>query len=505
VASIGLVTGLVVALALLLCFDLEPGRPEVTRTAAVALLMAIWWMTEAIPLAATALLPVVLFPLLGIMDGRAVAPVYVNHVVFLFLGGFVVALAMERWGLHERIALRVLTAVGTRPGRLLFGFMLASAFLSMWISNTATAMMMVPIAGAVLASLGEGARSAQRRIGVALALGIAYGASVGGLATLVGTPPNPLFVQVFAIQFPAAPEIGFARWLVFAAPLSVVFLLVAWVVLAWRYVRGIPVLLDPAVLRERKAALGPMSFEERVVLADFVALALLWMTRSDLELGGVVLPGWERLLPAAVGLNDGTVAVALALLLFVIPSRAGDGARVMDWETARGLPWGIVLLFGGGFALAQGFTDSGLSSWLGERLSAASGLHPLLLVVTICLMTTFLTELTSNTATAQMLLPVLAALSLSVGVHPLLLMVPGTLACSLAFMLPVATPPNAIVFGTGRVRIADMARTGFVLNLAGVVLAALLMWTLGRAVFGIELGEMPEWARQIGPSTPPPR
>lgn len=484
-----LAAGPLVALAILLLADLDPARPAVTATAAVAAWMALWWITEAIPLAATALLPVVLFPLLGIQSGRDVAPTYFNHIIFLFLGGFVVALAIERWGLHRRIALRILMVFGTGSGGLLGGFMAAGAFLSMWISNTATTMMMVPIVMAVVAELEEGEEAAGRSKrgihAIALLLGVAYASSIGGTATLVGTPPNPLFAQVYEISFPEAPEISFARWMLFALPLSLVMLALSWVYLRWTLLRAVPGRIDRSLLRGRLEALGPMSREEKSVAAVFLALALLWVTRVDLELGALTLQGWGDLLPHGGWLTDGSVAVAMALLLFVLPARAEGSKRLMDWRGAQRLPWGIVLLFGGGFALAAGFRESGLSAWVGERLAGASELPLFAVVFVICVVVTFLTELTSNTATAQILLPVLAALAVSMDVPPLLLMVPATISCSFAFMLPVATPPNAIVFGTERLRVLDMARVGLALNLIGALAITVVMWTLGRFVFGI--------------------
>jgi len=495
-SRIGLVLGPAAAVALLLLADLDPDRPETTRMAAVAIWMAVWWITEAAPLAVTALLPVVLFPLLGLMAGKTVAPLYFNSIIFLFLGGFMVALAMERWGLHRRIALRIILLIGGGPRRLVLGFMAAAAFLSMWISNTATTMMMVPIGMAVVSRVGAGEGSGGSvRFASALLLGTAYGASLGGIATLVGTPPNPLFIRNLAVLFPEAPEVSFAQWFAFALPLSVVFLVVAWLVLGLFFrlapLRG---LVDRSLFREEQARLGPMSRAEKIVLVDFLALALLWLTRMGLTVGDWQLPGWSGLVADASFLDDGTVAIALALLLFLIPSGRRPGERVMDWPTTRKLPWGIVLLFGGGFALAQGFVDSGLSGWLGGRMEGLSGLPPLLIVLCVCLLITFLTELTSNTATTQMALPVLAAVAVAIEVNPLLLMVPATLSASCAFMLPVATPPNAIIFGTERIRSAEMARVGVILNLVGAVLITLCVYLVGRAVLGIDTSVFPAWA-----------
>ena len=490
----GLWLGPVIGLGFAVFGDLEPGKPEVTLTAGAACWMAIWWMTEAVPLAATALLPVALFPLLGIMSGKEVAPLYFNHIIFLFVGGFIVALAMQRWNLHRRIALRLLLVFGGCPRCILTGFMLATAFLSMWISNTATTMMMVPIAMAIVVKMEE-QHAAYRAFGTAVFLGVAYAASIGGFATLVGTPPNLSFARILAIHFPQAPEISFATWFAFALPLSCVMLLCAWAVLCVAFgIRGRGEDIDSTAVQTQYAELGPMSFAEKIVLVDFALLALLWLSRRPAQIGDWTLPGWSQLFESAELMTDGSVAMAIALVLFVIPARDGTGGRVMDWQTAGKLPWHIALLIGGGFALASGFISSGLSLWCAQQLKILGDVHPLVLVGSLCAMMTFLTELTSNTATAEMFLPVLASLAVAVNANPLLLMIPATLSCSCAFMLPVATPPNAIAFGTDRVSMRDMARVGVVLNVVGSLLITLAIATIGHVVLDIDLGAMPDWA-----------
>ncbi len=457
--------------------------------------MAIWWITEAVPLYLTALIPVVLFPALGITDGKTVSAQYFNWVIFLFLGGFMVATAIQRWGLHRRIALRILLLFGVRPRTVLAGFMAATAFLSMWISNTAATMMMVPIILAVIVKFEDIAGGeATRRYSIGLLLGVAYAASIGGTATLVGTPPNPVFVKIFAISFPGAPEISFAQWFVFALPIALFFLVVVWAYLGIFYCSAAPVEVDIEEFRTQYRELGPMSFEEKWVMAIFTALAVLWITRSGISIGDLNIPGWSSLFMAPGFFNDGTVAIAVASILFLIPSRAEPHTRLIDWDAVKDLPWGIVLLFGGGFALAFGFKDSGLSMWVGERLAYISFLHPVLIIAIICLLCTFLTELTSNTATAQILLPVLASLATAIEVHPLVIMIPATLAFSFAFMLPVATPPNAIVFGAGRITIADMAKAGLLLNLIGVVILTVASFTLLPLFFDASLSNFPDWA-----------
>jgi sodium-dependent dicarboxylate transporter 2/3/5 len=495
--KIGLFLGPVLGLIILIFFDLGSENPLVTRTAAVAVLMAVWWITEAIPIAATALVPIVLFPLLGIMKGREVAPLYFNYIIFLFIGGFIVALAMQKWNLHRRIALKIILLMGTSPKGVILGFMAATAFLSMWISNTATTMMMIPIAMAVLDKLEDnfGVESVNR-FAIGLLIGIAYSASIGGIATLIGTPPNLAFVQILKITFPEAPDISFAGWILFGLPFSLIFLLITWRLLVLMFVpRKVSFRADPAIFREEYTRLGKMKFEEKVVLMAFSALAFLWIFRKSIPIGNFSIPGWSELMPEPGFIDDGTVAILVAMLLFLIPARGKGRGRLMDWKTARKLPWGIVILFGGGFALAGGLKDSGLSAWLGGQLTGFSHFPWLLIIAAVCLLMTFLTELTSNTATTQMILPILASLSAAVNVNPLLLMIPATLSASCAFMLPVATPPNAIVFGSGRISINQMARAGVILNFVGVLLITLLIYTLGRVVFKIDLGMFPAWGR----------
>ncbi len=495
---VGLILGPVVFLAILL-LDLQPGDPAVTRMAAVAALMAIWWITDAIPLAATAMLPLVLYPLFGIMKGKEVAPVYVNHVIFLFVGGFMIALAMEKWRLHRRIALWIIGALGNSPSRLVLSFMLASAFLSMWISNTAAAIMMTAI-GLAIIKHEESEFGSQRthKLCVGLLLGIAYGCSVGGLATLVGTPPNLSFVRIFEITFPGAKAISFGQWFLLGLPLCLTLLLLTWLLLTRVFFRSPSDLeLSPDVIRQERAALGSIRFAEGAVGLVFLTTALLWVFRKDLKIGSLIIPGWSDLLPYPDLIDDGTVAVFMALLLFLIPSRAPSKTQsraVLDIDVFKAIPWHIVLLFGGGFALAKGFQSTGLSILIGKQFTGLAGLPPLITIACVCLVVTFLTELTSNTATTELLLPILASVGVAMEMNPLLLMIPATISASCAFMMPVATPPNAIVFGSGRIRIPEMVRVGLVLNLIGVVVVTLFFYSLGPRIFEIDLDTKPGWA-----------
>jgi len=477
---------------------LDLNNTAITATLAVAILMALWWVTEIVPLAITSLLPVVLFPLLGVMNGKDVSSTYFNHVILLFLGGFLVALAMQKWNLHKRIALKILLLVGTGPAKILLGFMLATAFLSMWISNTATTMLMIPILISIVNQLEKiNSKAAVQHFSIGLLLSIAYSASIGGIATLVGTPPNLSFARIFNIYFPNAPEISFATWFFYAFPIVIIMFIIAWFYLylvfvkresKWRSLRK-----KDLVNTYKK--LGKWTYEEIVILIIFIAMALLWFFRADIAIGSIKLYGWQNIFKNPEYFNDGTVAIFIGIILFLIPSKQQKGNFLMDWKTAESIPWEIILLFGGGFALATGFKESGLSHWFGEQLIWLKDVHPFLIILTITLIITFLTEITSNTATVETFLPVLAGLAMSIEINPLLFMLPATIAGSLAFMLPVATPPNAIVFGTNRLKIIDMTRTGFFLNIVGIIIVTLATYYLGTFIFNIQLDTLPVWAK----------
>ncbi len=483
--------------------------------AAMTALVAIWWVFVAIPIPVTSLLPLLLAPLLGILPIKAAAAPYADPNVFLFMGGFIIALGVERWGLHRRIALYIIKVVGTGRATIVLGFMIATAFLSMWISNTATTLMMLPIGLAVIAAfagLGEHTSEKSRRnFAAALMLGIAYSASIGGVGTPIGTPPNIVFQGQLRSLYPAAPEISFGHWMLLFLPLVAVFLPIAWLVItriACRFETG-HFRAGRQLVREQLARLGPMRSPETRMLAVFAATALLWMTRS-IPVGGGHNIGWAWLLDHALTpadgaphryharyIHDAVVALGMATLCFIIPAGADQSGRrrfLMNWETAQRLPWGILLLFGGGFSIAASFKASGLSLWCGTAF-AEFGLHnPLVLTASTCTLVTGMTEITSNTATTQVMLPILAKVSQAVGVNPLVLMLPATISASCAFMLPVATPPNAIVFGSGKVEMGRMVRTGLILNAVGVVLITLLVYFLTGPMLGVDLSALPAWA-----------
>ena len=500
--KIGLILGAALFFIMILFFDFDPEKPIVTRMAAVAVLMAVWWITDAIPLFATALLPMVFYPLLGILKAKATAPIYINSTIFLFIGGFMIALTMEKWQLHRRIALFIIRLIGGGPSRIVLGFMAAAAFLSMWISNTATAIMMVPIGLAIVSQMeAKFDEEKTHKFTIALMLGIAYACSMGGIATLVGTPPNLSFARIFEITFPKATPIAFGTWFIMGLPLCIVMLVLIWLILTKVFFRVPPdVTVDRSIVDEEYDELGPISFEEKSVLIIFFLTAFLWVFRKKLNLGFVSIPGWSQLIPYPELIDDGTVAMVMAMILFLIPTRSKDAetATIMGPDVIKNIPWNIVLLFGGGFALAKGFQVTGLSTLIGNKFAGLAGMSPIVMIIIICFGLTFLTELTSNTATTEMILPILASVAFAMKANPLLLMIPATLSASCAFMMPVATPPNAIVFGSGRIKIAEMARVGVFINIIGVLVITALFYIIGTAVFSIDPGVFPEWAQHIG-------
>ena len=493
-SRIGLLLGPLLFALVLLGPRPEGMSHEMQRVAAVAALMAAWWICEVVPFAATALLPVVLFPPLGVMKPQPAAAPYANHLIFLFLGGFLIAVTMERWNLHRRIALFTIGLVGGGRARIVLGFMLAAAFLSMWISNTATAMMMVPIGAAVIRHAAEcEAQRAQRDggpaaqpppsadFGPALMLGIAYACSIGGVATLIGTPPNVILAGFFERTY--GYSISFASWMAFGLPLAAVMLALTWVYLtrfAFR-LRGGPALEDGmACIEEEARLLGKISAPEKRVLAVFLTVAVCWIGRG--------------FVPAArEAIADSTIAVAGALALFLIPAGGGRGGSLLDWQTAARIPWDVIILFGGGLSLAAGFTESGLDRWIGSHLMIMQGVDHLVLIAAVVLLAIFLTEMTSNTATAAMLIPVTAGMAVSMAVHPLGPVTAACLAASYAFMLPVATPPNAVVFGSRQVTMIQMVRAGLAMNILGWLVITFFVTRLLPLVWRIDLHSLPEW------------
>ncbi|MDR2374044.1 MAG: DASS family sodium-coupled anion symporter [Bifidobacteriaceae bacterium] len=462
--------------------------------AGLTVLMAVWWMTEAVPLAATALLPVTLVPLYqsfaqhgecGVSPAptwcsatnfSTVASQYASGTIFLFMGGFLLALSMQRWNLHKRIALFVVALVGTKPTRLVAGFMIASGFITMWVSNTATAVMMLPLGLSILTLVGKLAKEAgstRSNFGTALMLGIAYASSIGSLSTLIGTPPNTFLKGYMEQQFDVT--ISFSKWMLAGLPLSVVFLAITWFILT-------KVVFKPEIkdipggrelIRKERAALGPWSAGEKLVAAVFVLAAFCWIAFP-------LIPALSEL-----GVKDEHIAMAVGVVLFLLPAKPAQGIMVLDWNTAKHMPWDVLLLFGGGLALSGLITNTGLANWIGDRAKALGAIPVVLAVVVVTLIVIFLTELTSNTATAALFVPIMGGVALGLGLDPMMLAVPVALAATCAFMLPVATPPNAVAYGSGHVSIGSMVRGGVWLNVIGIVLITIAMYALFIPILAI--------------------
>ena len=475
IQTVGLVLGPSLAALMLLAGGPDDLDPLAWRTAAVGVLMASWWASEAIPIAATALVPIVLFPWLGIGSIQEATAPYSNKVIYLFLGGFVLAFAMQRWNLHKRIALNVLRVAGGDGRSLIGGFMLASALLSMWVMNTSTTMLLLPIAVSIIAVIngsmsGLGDRE-RNDFQYALLLGVAYGATIGGMSTLVGTAPNALFAAFLQDNY--GTPIDFARWMLIGVPLSAALLPLAWLTLT-RLVFKVSFQTSGesrAALERLRQELGPITAPEKRVALLFAVMATLWITRPLLAR-----------LPGLAAIDDSGIAIAGALALFVMLSGDKRDPILLRWEYAERLPWGVLLLFGGGLSLAGAVQRTGLAQWIGTNLETLGTLPLFALVLIATAMIVFLTELTSNIATTATFLPVVGAVAIEAGIDPIVLTVPITLAASCAFMLPVATPPNAIVFGSGMLGIPRMARAGFALNLIAIVLVSLVAMLLAPQV-----------------------
>jgi sodium-dependent dicarboxylate transporter 2/3/5 len=469
--KVGLVLGPAICILMLL-LDAPDGLPLAGwRVAALGVLMAVWWSTEAVPIAVTALLPLVTFPLLGVASIQDTASPYANKVIYLFLGGFIVAFAMQRWNLHRRIALNILQVAGKNGRSLIGGFMVASALLSMWVMNTSTTMMLLPIAVSVITVIHKSIdgldEKGQRHFQYALLLGIAYASSIGGMATLIGTAPNALFAAFMLENY--GTEIDFAKWMMVGVPLASMMLPLAWVVLT-RLVFVVDFKTGgegQAEIRRMKTDMGKITVPETRVAMIFVTMAAAWVFRPLLT----QIPGLQAL-------DDSSIAIAGATLLFLVPSGDDRDPLLLRWKYAERLPWGVLILLGGGLALASAVTRTGLAEWLGGNLQAVSALPLPVLVLIVAAMIIFLTELTSNTATTATFLPVVGAIAIESGIDPIVVAVPVTLAASCAFMLPVATPPNAIVFGSGLLTIPKMARAGLALNIVGIFLVTLVAMTL---------------------------
>ena len=483
--QIGFVLGPLLFVLILLFLKPEGLSPEARAVLASTAWIAVWWITEAIPIAVTALLPIVLFPLTGGLGLSDTTSAFGHKYVFLYLGGFIIAIAIEKWNLHRRIALNIINFIGSDIKKIILGFMVATAFLSMWISNTATSVMMLPIGIAIITQLKDNPNTIENEnhlFGKALMLAIAYSASIGGIATLIGTPPNLVLAGVVLDTYDY--EITFLQWFMFGFPISLILLFICWKYLT-NYAFKFTQKEFPGGKQEIKRllkSLGKVSYEEKMVAIVFGTTAFFWITRSLL---------FDKLLPQ---LDDTIIAIVFAVVLFLIPSK-DKKIKLMDWEDAVKLPWGIILLFGGGMALANGFESSGLAQWIGGQMTTFAGLTTIILVLLLIAAVNFLTEITSNLATTAMLLPVLAPMALTVDIHPFVLMVGAAVAASCAFMLPVATPPNAVVFGSGYLRIPDMVNKGFVMNMISIIILTLFVYFVLPLLWDLTVEGFPQALR----------
>lgn len=468
--KLGLFAGIIFAVIIILLPQPDGMSISALRTAAVAVLMSVFWLTEALPLYVTALLPIVLFPLLNVSSVSETTAPFGHPLVFLFMGGFIIAQGIQKWGLHKRIALKIIRVIGVSPNRIILGFMIGSAFLSMWISNTATALMMLPIGLSVIhliKSSNSFESDEQRKFSVALLLSIAYSCSIGGVATLIGTPPNALMAAFMLDTYNV--EISFSEWMLFGIPFSLISLPIAYVLLTKMIFKfNVDSEIDIVTIEDEIKLIGKISYEERVIQLVFLLTALLWVFRPLVEY-------------LAAGISDSSIAVFGAVLLFIIPSR--DGTSIIEWKDAKKISWGILILFGGGLSLAQGIKKSGLAEWIAANILNMGEIPILLLIIILTTAIIFLTEITSNTATAAAFLPIIASIATIMGINSLHLVIPSTVAASCAFMLPVATPPNAIIFSSSEISIKNMAQAGIFMNLIFIAIIVFLSFTLGRIVF----------------------
>ena len=467
--KIGLYLGPILFILTRFFLELEGLSDQANAVLASTLWIAIWWITEAIPIAATSLLPIILFPLSGALPLADTTSSFGHRFVFLYLGGFILALAIQKWNLHKRIALNIIKVVGTNVQKIILGFMVATAFLSMWISNTATAVMMLPIGIAIIKQMKDLKNTPEDEnliFGKALMLSIAYSASIGGIATLIGTPPNLVFAGI--IQETYNIEISFLKWFQFGLPISILLLAISWVYLtkvAFKFKQN-EFNKGKEEINRQLEELGSISYEEKIVLSVFVLTGLAWILRTYLL---------NKFIP---NLDDSIIALisGISLFLFQANNQEGKKEKIMNWEDAVKLPWGILLLFGGGLAIAQGFQSSGLANWIAENLTQLNGFSLFIILLVLITAVNFLTEITSNLATTAMLLPILAPTAVTLGVHPYILMVGATLAASCAFMLPVATPPNAVVFGSNYLKISDMVRVGILMNIISIIIIFMMVY-----------------------------
>jgi len=482
--NIGLFLGPILFILVRLVIEVEGLSDEANAILASTLWIATWWITEAIPIAVTSLLPIILFPLSGGLSISETSSSFGHRYIFLYLGGFILALAIEKWNLHRRIALNIISLIGTNVRKIILGFMVATSFLSMWISNTATAVMMLPIGIAIVKQMSN-LKSTDKKeniiFGKSLMLSIAFSASIGGIATLIGTPPNLVFAGI--IQEIYNVEISFLKWFIFGLPISILLIIISWL-----YLTRIAFNFKQKEFKEGEIEiknelnkLGKISYEEKVVLSVFILTGMAWISRSFLL--NIFIPS----------LDDTIIALICGVSLFLLKTKNKNGfkERIMNWEDAVKLPWGVLLLFGGGLAIAEGFQSSGLANWIADNLTKLNGFSLIIILMVVIAAVNFLTEITSNLATIAMLLPILAPTAIILDVHPFILMVAATLSASCAFMLPVATPPNAVVFGSNYLKISDMVRVGILMNLISIIIILIMVYYILPIVWNFNPFENP--------------
>ncbi len=457
------------------------GDHKIASTGGVGIWMAVWWITEAVNIYFTSLIPITFLPFLGVVSMKELGPMYMPDIIFFFIGGFLLAFALEKWDIHKRIALKILLLIGNSPQRLLLGFMLTSYFLSMWILNTAVVMMLLPAAMAVFKQIQE--KDESNDLSTPFLLGIAYAASIGGTATLIGTAPNLYFMDFFNENMANYEPVTFGGWFMVALPASVIFVFSAYWVIQKRYLKSTSAnLFEVDEIKVQYKELGKVNTDQWIVSLVFGVTVVLWFTAKELAIGSLHFPGWLVLFDNPTYIKESTIAMLAAFILVILPSRTKKG-NLLDWDAAKKIPLGIIFLFGGGFALAKVIGTSGLGLWLGDQLVFLKDFNPILVVIGLALFMTFFTELTSNTASTILMLPILMPVAQNVAIHPMIIMMPVVMSASFAFMLPVATPPNTIVYGTEKIKIKDMIRTGFILNLMGVAISLLAVLVWGRFIF----------------------
>ncbi len=483
--------GVLAVLLAFVCYYFIPSAtyPHAPIMGAIVIVMAVFWIFEVVPIAITSLFPIFLFPLFGILDTKTTALFFGKEIIFLFLGGLMLAQGIQNANLHKRIALHIVNIIGSKPANLVLGFMVATASLSMWISNTASVMVMMPIGLSIIEEIKEvkNAKKFLSKFAVALMLGIAYAADIGGMATLIGTPPNLVFMEMYHELFPSLPAIGFTQWMMMGLPISITFLFTGWLLMTKVIFRmpKIKVFKSKNVIKDLLKDLGKLRRDELASGLVFLSAAILWVTGSDITLNeSFTIHGWRSTLGLEM-VSDASIAIATSLMLFMIPSKDRPKEMLLTWGKVRELPWGILLLFGGGFAIAGGFNSSGLSTIIGNIIANIGVDSPILIIIIVCTVLTFLTEITSNTATTNLILPILAKASAVLGLDPRLLMIPATLSASCAFMMPIASPTQAIVFGSGHVKIKQMIRAGILFNLLGIAIVTGVFYLLAKFVFGI--------------------